>query len=212
MASRGDLRFRSLALALAMTFGVGAILSLDLAWGEKRHHPGRVVKDSDSTPLKVAVEAWATGKRREDEGDCPQYEDIFDAKESSVDDGAFVVEIPDEKNLYNTVYCEIGYHAMTYTKIINDEDGSPVSPYTVRMIKQSMTDQEREEEVQRFGIKTTYLTALYLNELANLRRINPDAVDDALREYGEMVSQTDERAGELVFSLGDIVVGWSELP
>lgn len=80
------------------------------------------------------------------------------------------------------------------------------------MMKQSTTDQEKEEEVQRFRIKTTYLTAFFLNELANLRRINPDAVDNALSEYGKMVSQTDKRAGELVFSLRGIVAGWSELP
>lgn len=122
------------------------------------------------------------------------------------------MQIPDEEGLYNTVYCETGYHAMTYTRITSDEDGSPVSPYTVRMMKQSTTDQEKEEEVQRIRIKTTYLTTFYLNELANLQRINPNAVEIAFREYGELVSTTDEQAGRLVSSLKEIVDGWSERP
>lgn len=49
MANRSVVRFRSLSLAVAMTFGVGATLSFDLAWGEKTH-PGRVVKDADNSP------------------------------------------------------------------------------------------------------------------------------------------------------------------
>ena len=210
MANRSIRHIHSRALVVAITIGAIATMVFDVAWADKEH-PGRVFKDATSTPLKVDVEAWAADERSKNRNGCPQYQDRFYATDSDSNDGTYIVKIPNDERLYNTVYCEIGYHALTYTKNLNDRDGERVIPYTARMMKQSTTPQERKEATQRIGYRTVNLTIFFLNELANLQRIDPDAVRSALREYGKVISLTDRRAEPLVSSLYDIAATWSDL-
>ena len=212
MGTRSNHRFHAfvVAFAVAMTFSVTSTLMFDMAWGEKRH-PGRVLKDEDKRPLKADVEAWAAGRRGEDKNNCPQYQEILDTTESDAHDGEFFVKIADDEEMYNTVYCETGYHAKTYTNIVNREDGDGVVPYNVFLIKQSTTAEEREIESIRIRSRVINLTSYLLNELANLREVNPDAVESAFHEYGKMISRIDDRGSELLSELHELVSVWSDL-
>lgn len=201
----------ALVFVAAIT-AAGTILQPDYVGAQNNSlgndHPGEVREEGGQAALKATVDAWKTGKRTEDDDECPQYGEILDSTESDVETGEFVVRIPSEYRLYNIVYCETGYHNLVYTRILNDESGKNVIPTPVYMKKQSTTDEERQAEAQQIMNATTIEITYFLNQIANLSRINSAAVNSAFDAYAEMVLQDDSRAAEAVEQLKQAIPLW----
>jgi hypothetical protein len=173
-------------------------------------HPGRVLEFQSQKPLSVAVKAWPNSKESGKDGsNCPLYGDSPLDSTTSGSSGAFAVTIKQDKATYTAVYCHSAYVTRVDRDIPNGKkNGEAVIPtptflYPVDAKAVAIDPSTLEDTVTRRIIGL-------LNDLAYIRKIDPELLKRAIGDLAKDVSTSSNQRSNVILRFTEIIQAWDE--
>ena len=168
-------------------------------------HPGQTMDRYSGGPVAAIVKAWDGSEQNGAEGDCPKYGSTpLDATGTTESDPTFALGIPQASRTFTVVYCANNYVPRVDIDLRNRLKDVPVVPTPARLWPTNHDASETGE----FDDDVANNAIFALNELAYLRKVNPERFDAVIKEYASEIGEKDPARAETFIDFARSAGAW----